>query len=419
MTSPNITGLRTARTRTATKTTASLAGVLFLAGCVTGVGTTVERLPLDAAARGYVLLQKPAPLPKGRLTAECGPEALCAVMNYWGRAAEVHEISPLVRDPEARGTPASRLAVLARQRGFKAALVEGSVPRLRKAVDRGVPAVIMVESGGGDHHYFVVTGYNDATQVVVCEEYQDAKRLIPYEEVEALWKKPGRVMLEIEPTTAEADFRTGADRESKGLFPEAIFHYRRALKADPEHYEARVGLGNCLLAGGKNEEALAEYARARELDPDDPKVLNNLAHLILELKRDPAEAERLSERAVGRLDEEFRRAREELARETGPARRTALEKDLSRKERDLAYAMGTLGQARAACGKHALAIAAWKASRDHLPLTDADARARRLHEIGLSFRAQGMPAEALKHLDQALQEARDPSLRAKIEAALK
>jgi tetratricopeptide (TPR) repeat protein len=328
---------------------------------------------------------------------------------------EVHEISPLVRDPEARGTLPSRLAPLARHRGFKVTLVDGSVSRLRKAVDRGVPPIIMTESGTGDYHFFVVTGYSDAERTIVCEEHQDSKRLIPYEELEALWEKPGRV----EPTTAEADFRAGADREAKGLFAEALFFYRRTLRADPEHYEARVGAGNCLLGSGKLEEALKEYEHARRLDPDDPKVLNNLAHLRLELRRDAPEAEPLAEQAVARFEEEFRRAKGETERETRPARRAALEKELSWKELDWAYALGTLGQARSAAGKHALAIAAWKASFDHLPLTEPDARARRLREIALAYRTLGMPEEARKHLERALREARDPSLRAKIEESLK
>lgn len=332
---------------------------------------------------------------------------------------EVHEISPLVRDPEARGTLPSRLAPLARHRGFKVTLVDGSISRLRKAVDRGVPPIIMTESGTGDFHFFVVSGYSDQEKTIVCEEYQDSKRLIPYEQLEALWEKPGRVMIEIEPTTSDADFRAGADRESKGLFAEALFLYRRALRADPEHYEARVGAGNCLLASGKLEEAMKEYEHARRLDPDDPKVLNNLAHLFLELRRDAAEAERLAEQAVSRFEEGFRKAKGEAERETRPARRAALEKELSWKELDWAYALGTLGQARSACGKHALAIAAWKASFDHLPLTEHDARAKRLLEIGLAYRTQGMPEESRTQLERALREARDPSLRAKIEESLK
>jgi len=365
------------------------------------------------------VVPRPVRLPQSRLTEDCGPEAFCAILGYWGKAAEVHEISPLLRDPEAKGTLPSRLAPLARHRGFKVTLAEGSVARLRKAVDRGVPPLIMIESGGGDFHFFVVSGYNDAEGRIVCEEHGGSKRLISYERVEALWEKAGRVLMEIEPATAESDFRAGADRESKGFFGEALFFYRRALQADPDHFGARMGAGNCLLAQGKPEEALEHYRRARELEPDDPRVLNNLAHLHLLLGRDPAEAEQMADRAAARFEEEFRKARENLGRETSPVRRAARERELSWKERDWAYALGTLGQARAAGGKHALAIAAWKASYDHLPLTEADARARRLHEIALSYRAQAMPQEARSHLERALREARDPALRAKIEEALR
>ncbi len=383
------------------------------------MGETVDRLPPDAGARGYVVLQKAVQLPKSRLTSDCGPESFCAVMHYWGRPAEVHEISPLVRDPDARGTLPNRLVPLARQRGFKVTLAAGSVPRIRRAIESGVPPIIMVGSGGGDFHFFVVTGYNDREGHIVCEEYRDSKRLIPYGRLESIWAEAGHLMMEIEPTTAEADFRAGADRESKGLYAEAIHLYRRALQSDPEHCDAIVGLGNCLLATGKKEEALAEYSRARQLDPINPRIMNNMAHLYLELKRDPAEAERLAERAVERFEEEFRRAREELAGETRPSRRQALERDAARKERDLGHALGTLGQARAACGKHPMAIAAWRSSYDHLPLTDADSRARRLYEIGLSYRALEQPEEARGHLVRALREARDPALRSKIEEALK
>lgn len=378
----------------------------------------VEHLPEDASSRGYTLVPRPVPLPRSRFTSDCGPEVFCAILGYWGKAVEVHEISPLVRDAEARGTLPSRLVPLARHRGFKVSLVEGSISRLRKAVDRGVPPLIMLESGGGDFHFFVVVGYSDPENQIVCEEYGGAKRLISYERVEALWEKAGRVMMEIEPTTAEADFHAGADRESKGLYEEALFYYRRALGADPDHFGALAGTGNCLLALGKPQEALGPYQRARELDPDDPKLLNNLAHLYLVLGRDAGEAEKMADRAAARLEEEFRKAQEELDRTTSPVRRSALQRALSWKERDWAHALGTLGQARAAAGKPVLAIAAWKASYDHLPLTEADARARRLHEIGLAYRALGMPLEARQHLERARMEARDPALRAKIDESL-
>src|SRR3954471_19048107 len=64
----------------------------LVSGC-SGIGSTVDRLPDDAAAKGYVVLPKPVSLPRSRLTAECVPESLCAVMNYWGKSASVEELS--------------------------------------------------------------------------------------------------------------------------------------------------------------------------------------------------------------------------------------------------------------------------------------------------------------------------------------
>src|SRR2546422_110947 len=71
-------------------------------GC-SGIGTSIDRLPDDAAARGYVLLPKPVTLPRGRLTAECVPESVCAVMNYWGKAASVEELAFYGRTPNMNG----------------------------------------------------------------------------------------------------------------------------------------------------------------------------------------------------------------------------------------------------------------------------------------------------------------------------
>jgi hypothetical protein len=85
---------------------------------------------------------------------------------------------------------------------------------------------------------------------------------------------------------------------------------------------------------------------------------------------------------------------------------------------DLADALGTLGQARAANDRHDLAIAAWKAARDHYPLTEFDVRAKRLLEIAQSCRALNMPAEARRNLEAALAEARDPDLRTRIQSLL-
>lgn len=338
--------------------------------------------------------------------------------HYWGKPATVEQVSRLMRDPRFAGALSSDLPAASLRLGLQAKLVAGSVGRIKLAVDRGVPPLIMVDAGGGNAHFFVVSGYNDQEGVIVCEEYQGVKRLISYEEVEERWAGTGHYMVEVEPSSAESDFRSGAAREAQGKYAEAAELYRRALSAQADHYEARLGLGNCLYRQGKPEEALAEYRKALEISPSDAMALNNVASLLVELRQDTREAERLAERAVEAYEQEFRHAREDSERETEPALREIKAKRLGGHELKLAYAYGTLGQARAANGRHALAVGALKASYNHLPLTAFDARARRLYEIGLSTREMGMPADARGYFRRALEEARDAKLRAKIEAEL-
>ena len=391
--------------------------LLTLAGC-SSIGSSVSRLPDDAAARGYITLAKPVTLPRSRLTAECVPESVCAVMNYWGKSATVEELSFFGRTPNMSGMLSTQVPVLARQKGFKATFLEGSVGKIKNAIDRGVPPIIGMQSGGGNYHCFVVIGYNDKEQTIVCEEYQDSKRVIPYEEVETLWQPAGHLMLELEVSRAEELFADGANLEAKGRYGEAAALYRKSLQIDPAFYEARLGLGNCLLFQHKLEDALAEYKLAYAANSADPKVCNNLANVYLELKRDLPEAERLAGVAVEHYGSAAERARGAVDQERQPALRTLRQAELKDAELDLADALGTLGQARAANDHHDLAIAAWRAARDHYPLTEFDARARRLLEIAQSCRALNMPAEARRHLELALREAKNPDLRSKIEQAL-
>jgi tetratricopeptide (TPR) repeat protein len=338
-------------------------------------------------------------------------------MNYWGKSASVQELSFYGRTPNMTGMLSTQVPVLARQKGFKATFLEGSVGKVKNAIDRGIPPIIGVQSGGGNYHAFVVIGYCDKEQILICEEYEDTKRLISYEEIEELWEPAGHLMLELEVSRADELFSDAAGLEAKGRYDDAAALYRKALQLDPKFYEARVGLGNCLLFQHKLEEALTEYKAAFGSNGADPRVCNNLANIYLELKRELPEAERLAGIAVEHFETALRHARSGAEKETEPALRTIRMAELKNAELDLADALGTLGQARAANDRHDLAIAAWKAARDHYPLTEFDVRAKRLLEIAHSCRALNMPAEARRNLAAALLEARDPDLRARIEKA--
>lgn len=388
----------------------------FLAGCA-GFGTVVDRLPPDAAARGFRLIGRPVTLPRSRVTADCGAESLCAVFDYWEKPVSLLEVSVDVRRQGDAGMLSTDLPRIARSRGLHARLLDGSVGRIKQAVDRDVPPIIMIQSGPDAFHYFVVTGYSDRERVVVCEEYSDTKRLIGYGEIEERWKPTGHYMLEITLPTAYLLYEKGKDFLKAGHPEEAQELFRRALEEDAGHYESRVALGNILLSAGRLEEAHDEYLLAHQAAGGDPWVLNNLANIRLELGRELAGAEEMAGQAVEAYERLWQDAREEEERQTRPALRAVRAREAAKRERDLAHALGTLGQARAANGRHELAIAAWKASYAHFPLTAFDSRAKRLLETGLSYRTLGNHAQAREHLRQALavsKQGKDEKLRTRI-----
>ena len=53
-------------------------------------------------------------------------------------------------------------------------------------------------------------------------------------------------------------------------WPAAEASLRRAIALDPNYANARRSLGHVLSNAGRHSEALAEMARARELDPFSP-----------------------------------------------------------------------------------------------------------------------------------------------------
>lgn len=77
------------------------------------------------------------------------------------------------------------------------------------------------------------------------------------------------------PAPAEANLALAYALE--GRFAEAEDAYRRALALDPEHFGARLGLGNLLLVGGRSVAALPHLERAAALQPQDVDARRQLA----------------------------------------------------------------------------------------------------------------------------------------------
>lgn len=394
------------------------AALVLVVGCA-GPWKQLPALPADASAQGYRIVSRPAPLPHGHVQADCGPEALCAVLRYYGRPADVDEVTARLYRRELKGTLSIALAPMAREKGLAAELKYGNLNQLKHAVDSDAPSIIMVEVRQNPKffHFFVVVGYNDAKLEVVCESYDGGKYLISYETLEASWRAADYFWLELREAKADDDAELGVEYETKRDYKRAMPFLLRALESDPRHVEALLSLGNCLNETGDLKGARDAYERALRESPDHPKVCNNLADLYVRIGGPLDEAERLAAKAVQGLEQWKVRFETELAK-AHPAIVKAVKKDIADTTLDLAATLGTLGQARSAAGRHAAAIAAWEASLALIPEGESDWRARRMYAIGQSYEQLRRLEDARRQYRLALEIVQDPALKVKLEQRL-
>lgn len=387
-------------------------------------GRTAE-VPAPPDLKEFVRVPGELTLPSGKVTYDCGPEALTCLLRYYGKTVDVDAVTAHIYSPDLGphgGTVSTQLAPMARRLGFAAALVTGSIGRLKQRIDRQDPSIIMVRIREDLHHFYVVTGYSDSLHMVLCEEYGGAKRAIGFNELAELWEPAGFFMLEISPSTAETDFRLGSEHEAQGRLTEAVDAYQRALARDPVHQPALVGLGNCRLAQGRRDEAIELYGQALKLHEKDPKAMNNLAHALWERGDALEEARRLSEGAVQtyieRLDSLTRIERTQSAGGADPEAAREIRRRINETQMELALGYGTLAAIRYALKEHALAISAWKASYDMLDLSRVDLRARRLLMIARAYRQLNVRSQGKAYLEEALRMAQDQALKDEIHAEL-
>lgn len=357
-------------------------------------------------------------LPTGKVTYDCGPEALTCVLRSFGKEVSVDEITARIYNPNEQATISTQMAPTARMFGLAANLIEGSVGLIKQSIDRGEPPIIMVRVNDDLHHFFVVTGYSDTKQMILCEEYDGLKRAIEYRELTDMWQPVAFFMLQIAPSTAETEFAEGARLEEQGRYDEAIERYHKALSMDPMHQPSLVGLGNCELAKGEYDRAVEFYRRALSLYEDDPKALNNLAHTLWAQGTRLDEAKRHSDRSVtiysDRLNtlENIRKTREGLGASEGSI--GEIRRRINETRIELALSYGTLAAIRYALREYMLAISAWKASFDLLDMSYTDLRARRLLMIARAFKELNVRSQWQSHLEQALELAQDTTLREEI-----
>jgi len=106
----------------------------------------------------------------------------------------------------------------------------------------------------------------------------------------------------------QLQMRLGAVYEFKGNYPQAVASFQIARNLAPRDAAASIALGDALRLAGRDREAVASYRSALVLDPENPKVMNSLAFLLVDEDGQVGEAESLVLRALQKApqDPDFR-----------------------------------------------------------------------------------------------------------------
>lgn len=192
-------------------------------------------------------------------------------------------------------------------------------------------------------------------------------------------KLPEIVILH-DPLTAEEHNDLGVSYENKGEYALAEREYREALKKKKDFFNAQFNLGNLYLKMGRENEAEDAYNKAVALDPAQPDVYNNLAHLYLQGGRHPDEAQKMAEKAVSL---------------SGPTPRRIF-------ERRYRY-LDTLGMAYLGQGEVDKALRCLEEALDIAPDEDNIFLVEVYRHLGGAYRMKGDEIQAKKYLDKALE----------------
>jgi tetratricopeptide (TPR) repeat protein len=92
--------------------------------------------------------------------------------------------------------------------------------------------------------------------------------------------------------SGSADFALASRQSTRYVFPnrpESMAVLRRALEVNPSDATAHFLLGSLFLSGGRTDDALAEWEKARALDPKIPVLHRNIGLTLLYSRRDGAQ----------------------------------------------------------------------------------------------------------------------------------
>jgi tetratricopeptide (TPR) repeat protein len=113
-----------------------------------------------------------------------------------------------------------------------------------------------------------------------------------------------RVLLAMNPSNRTLYLQLAEALHQKGDTSGYLATLEQTQKLFPRDFLPTLVLATALERVGRRDAAIQQYRRAMELQPDDPRILNNLAFAMVETNGNLDEALRLAERAVQRVPDQ-------------------------------------------------------------------------------------------------------------------
>lgn len=174
------------------RTGALLLAVVLFAACA---GPGGSRAPEGRK----VLLTVPF-FPDG--TDQCGPSVLASVLGYWGKPVEPAELKKDLYRAHLKGALTVDMLLAAQERGLAADVGGGGLVEVKSELDAGRPVIAFLNVGFRAYpigHYMVITGYDDARQIIFAHSGKERDRRIAYKAFDKAWERTERWALLIQP----------------------------------------------------------------------------------------------------------------------------------------------------------------------------------------------------------------------------
>jgi ABC-type bacteriocin/lantibiotic exporter with double-glycine peptidase domain len=136
----------------------------------------------------------------------CGPAALASVLGFWGRQANLEQITAAVYLPELRGTLPMDMENFMREAGFETITSAGTLEELKVRIRTDLPVICLLDLGFGPYrqpHYVTVIGFDDANAVIIAHDGLKANSVIGYKIFEKEWSRGGHWMLIANPKSSK------------------------------------------------------------------------------------------------------------------------------------------------------------------------------------------------------------------------